>query len=293
MTPQAALVGVRFFYDISLLLLFGSSLFLGFQAPLSLTRMLSSTLRSPRFVLTVICLLTATFAVPVQVAMIGEGWSDALQLPMVRDVMSSTSVGMMFALQACGAVALLCLDFRPSPSSWRWTAVVSGMMLALLAGQGHAMMQQGWIGLAHQANDGLHVLSAGAWFGALPPLALVMLRARRTSLSADASIGLRRFSIAGHAFVAIALLTGIANLLLILGWPETWSTTYRLLLACKIALVLAMVGLALVNRYILVPALHRNPAAASRALLRGTCGEIALGTLVILLVAIFGTLDPG
>ncbi len=42
-----------------------------------------------------------------------------------------------------------------------------------------------------------------------------------------------------------------------------------------------------------VPALHLNPAGASRAFLRGTCGEIALGTLVILLVAFFGTLDPG
>ena len=293
MTPQTALVGVRYFYDISLLLLFGTSLFLGIQAPVSLACMLSSSLRPPRIVLAVICLLAAAFTVPVQVAMIGEGWSDALQLPMLGDVMSSTSVGMMFVFQVCGAVALLWLAVLPSPSSWRWTAVVSGMMLALLAGQGHAMMQEGWIGLAHQANDGLHVLSAGAWFGALPPLALVMLRARRTSLSADASIALRRFSIAGHVFVAIALLTGIANLLLILGWPETWASPYRALLAGKIALVLAMVGLALVNRYILVPALHRNPAAASRALLRGTCGEIALGTLVILLVAIFGTLDPG
>lgn len=293
MTPQASLMAVRFIYDFSLLLLFGTSLFLGVQAPVSLARMLSPKLRSPRIALAVICLLASTAAVPVQAAMIGEGWNDALQLPMLGDVMSATSIGMMFALQAGGAVALICIAFLLTPISWRWTGVISGVMLALLAGQGHAMLQDGWIGRVHQANDALHVLSAGAWFGALPPLALVMRQARTSALSADASIALCRFSIAGHIFVAIVLATGAANMLLILGWPETWTTPYRILLACKITLVLAMVGLALVNRYVLVPALHRNPARASRALLRGTCGEIALGSLVILLVAIFGTLDPG
>lgn len=293
MTPEEVLVTVRFFLDFSLLLMFGTSLFLTVQCPAALAQELCEALWTPRLVLAIAVSVMAFCAVPVQTALIGDGWGDAVQLSNLRDVMVSTSVGTMFGLQSTGALLLLATCVRSSLLSWRGTVLVSGAMLAILAGQGHAVMQEGMIGLAHQGNDALHVLSAGAWIGGLIPLAMILTGARSAPLPSDAVIALRRFSVFGHVFVAVVLATGAANMIFILGRPEYWPTPYRTLLAFKIALVGVMICLALANRYVFVPALRRKPDLASRVLLRGTCVEIALGTLVILLVAIFGTLDPG
>ena len=156
-----------------------------------------------------------------------------------------------------------------------------------------AVMQDGLQGLIHQANDALHLLSAGAWLGALVPLAVILLRAHTGPLPPDSSTALRRFSVTGHLAVATVLATGATNMVFVLGWPSQWTTPYQSLLAAKIALVLTMVGLAVINRYVFVPALKRDPERAMRSLLCGTLAEITLGTVVVFLVAVFGTLDPG
>jgi putative copper resistance protein D len=196
-------------------------------------------------------------------------------------------------MQGIGAALLLALSTNTSQMSWRLTALVSGAMLVTLAGQGHAVMQDGWIGLVHQANDVIHVLSAGAWFGGLIPLAVLLRMSSGAPLPPDASTALRRFSLAGYLFVVAILATGAANIVFILGLPLRWTTPYQVLLAAKIVLVGTMICLALANRYVFVPGLRHKPDRASRALVRGTYAEIALGTLVVLLVAVFGTLDPG
>jgi putative copper resistance protein D len=293
MTPQTMLVAVRFFNDLSLLLIFGTSLFVGVQVPEPLAVRLSHALCGMRRGLALASILAAILAVPVQTAMIGDGWGDVLQTSSLRDVIVSTQVGTIFLLQATGAALLLAFSTNKSQLSWRLTALVSGAMLATLAGQGHAVMQDGWIGLVHQAIDAIHVVSAGAWFGGLIPLAVVLRMADGAHLPPDASTALRRFSVAGHLFVAAVLVTGAANMVFILGLPFRWTTLYQVLLAVKIMLVGTMIGLALANRYVFVPALRGEPSRAIRSLRRGTYGEIALGTLVVLLVTIFGTLDPG
>lgn len=129
--------------------------------------------------------------------------------------------------------------------------------------------------------------------GGLVPLAVLLRMSSGAPLPPDASTALRRFSVAGHLFVAAVLGTGAANMVFILGLPVRWSTPYQVLLAAKILLVGTMISLALANRYAFVPSLRDEPSRATRSLVRGTYGEIALGTLVVLLIAIFGTLDPG
>ena len=102
-----------------------------------------------------------------------------------------------------------------------------------------------------------------------------------------------RFSTAGHAAVAAVLAGGIVNFALVLGcWPTDWSSLYQALLACKIALVLAMTGLAVVNRYIFVPRIGQSNGTAVRAVRTGAIAEILLGAAVLALVATFGLLDP-
>ena len=52
-----------------------------------------------------------------------------------------------------------------------------------------------------------------------------------------------------------------------------------------------MIMLAAFNRYVLVPLLQRKPAALSTLGLTATI-EVALGTIVVALVSVFGLLDP-
>ena len=67
---------------------------------------------------------------------------------------------------------------------------------------------------------------------------------------------------------------------------------FRRKIFAKVLLVACMVGLALANRYIFVPRLQSDRGPALRAIERRTIAEIALGALVLGLVAIFGQLDP-
>ena len=132
----------------------------------------------------------------------------------------------------------------------------------------------------------------GREFLSLLPLLLVLARFGQASFQREAGIALRRFSTAGHWAVALAILSGIGNGLFIVGWPLGWASPYQALLTTKIVIVLAMTGVAILNRYWFVPRIGRNRAAAVTAIRTGTLVEIGLGLTAILLVSIFGMLDP-
>jgi len=53
-----------------------------------------------------------------------------------------------------------------------------------------------------------------------------------------------------------------------------------------------MVGLAVINRYGVVPWLGRYPARAVRTLTILTLAEVVLGGAVLLLVSVFATYEP-
>jgi hypothetical protein len=87
------------------------------------------------------------------------------------------------------------------------------------------------------------------------------------------------------------LVSGLINSWNLLGGPRDLVTTdYGRLVALKIALFVAMVAIAAVNRLYLTPRLP-DPAAW-RALERNTFAEICLGLCVLLCVGILGTLPP-
>lgn len=103
---------------------------------------------------------------------------------------------------------------------------------------------------------------------------------------------MRRFSFSGHFVVATIVATGIVNVALTSGHaPLPPTTPYRALLAVKIALVAVMIGLAVVNRYVLVPRLKAS-AGALTALRASSIVNVALGTVVVALVSVFALLDP-
>jgi copper resistance protein D len=90
-------------------------------------------------------------------------------------------------------------------------------------------------------------------------------------------------------------LTGTVNSLFLVGSFDALAMTpYGRLLMVKIALFAAMVVLALVNRFRLLPRLRHaaDPAMPLRALLRSVIGEQVLGLAILGVVSLLGTLPP-
>ena len=63
-------------------------------------------------------------------------------------------------------------------------AALAGGILATMAWMGHAAATPGVDGYMHLGADVAHLLAAGAWLGALPPLALMLARAARAGTPA-------------------------------------------------------------------------------------------------------------
>ena len=292
MTPDTAFILCRFVFDGSALFLWGSAAYLWLLVPEGLSSDIWAKLRVARFAAVALGVLATMALLPVRSAMLGNGWADGLDTDTMKSVLTGTSIGTAWAWQAVFAVVLLAVTWLPSHRQMAATAIVSGLLLCGLALTGHAAMNDGWLRVLHRANDIVHVLSGGAWIGALAPVALVLCRLRDHTAGTDARTALIRFSSAGHIAVALVILSGLANSVLITGGlPLDWSVPYQRLLALKIGLVVIMVLMAVFNRYGLVPRIGRSRAAGN-ALAAGTIAEIVIAIGVVALVAWFGTLEP-
>ena len=136
-----------------------------------------------------------------------------------------------------------------------------------------------------------HILAAGAWVGALLPVLLVM-RQMAKRVTQEQAIPLRNFSITGHYAVALTVVSGLVNATPIRGrfFPST-SSSYDAMLILKIAIVAAMISIAAVNRYVIVPRLANNPRSAT-TLLGFTGTEFVLAGIVIIVVNQLSALNP-
>ena len=293
MDTTTALQLCRFLHDASLMFLWGACAYLSLFVPRALADTVWRMVAKPFLLIAATAVLTALAALPVTTATIGNGWSDALDAGMIHDVLFETTVGVAWQAQALVAIVMVCVLLLPQ--SWRrhGLALGAGLGLASLSLTGHASMLEGWVQQAHRANDILHVLTGGGWLGALVPLIPIVKLLGRPECRAEARVALRRFSNAGHVAVALVILSGIVNTLLILKrLPTDWSSSYQQLLAIKIALVAVMAMLAIINRYVFVRWIGRKPARALLALRLGSIAEIVIGIVVIGLVAVFGMLEP-
>lgn len=249
-----------------------------------------------RALLVALLVVTGGLWFMLETANIGDGLADALNPSTLASVATDTMFGQVWVVRLVLIVLLV-------PALWlRGTAgralflVAVATVLGSLGFAGHAAMQDGLEGILHRLNHMLHLLASGFWVGSLLPLlaCCVALRGDR----AAALTTLHRFSGLGHLAVALTLITGVINTVLVLGsWPVDFGSPYQTLLAIKIVLVAAMIGVALYNRYVSTVRLAGEREAgeregSARALVAGTVGEIALGVIVIALVSAFATYDP-
>ena len=137
--------------------------------------------------------------------------------------------------------------------------------------------------------------------GRLLPLALVLgaaLVRLDTSSIAIAREVVLRFSTLGVACVGTLVITGVFNSWVIVGsLTGLASTDYGRLLLVKIALFLAMLSLAAVNRLRLTPLIqHKSHVVAGPKALRrirmNAVLEAAIGLLIVTVVSLLGTLSP-
>ena len=274
------------------MLTFGASAYLWLYAPERLRVALSPAVRRLALVGSLVALLTAIAWLALESASMADDWSAALDPGAIGVVLADTAFGHAWAAHLVLAAALVAVVVFGPRAKWAATAAASAALLASLGLVGHAAMQTGAEGILHRMNHAVHLVTAGAWIGALVPFVMSLGAYERDELRREAVMAMTRFSFWGHFIVAAIVLTGAVNIALTSGRPPIPpDTPYRALLDAKIVVVAIMISLALFNRYALVPQL--KPGARALAVLRATStAEVALGAVAVALVSVFALLDP-
>lgn len=182
-------------------------------------------------------------------------------------------------------------------------ALAGAVALSTLPWTGHGAMDEGTIGWVHLAADILHLIASGAWVGALIALVLLVsqpiarIDATHLTLTHRALHG---FGVVGTIIVVTIVITGLVNSWLLVGVSNAWTlgaTTYGQLFLAKLALFVAMLALASLNRFWFTPKFEQSIVAedhhsALAALRLSLAVEIACIVAILGLVAWLGTLDP-
>jgi copper resistance protein D len=227
-----------------------------------------------------------------QTALMTGSLTAAMDFGAIRAVLFDTRFGRVWCWHLLFAVMLVaaCLYRQPNRPVVLILALLS---LASLGWVGHAAMAEGTARIGHELNQTGHLLAAGLWLGGLAPLAWLLQQTQhRPDERPLFSVALRNFSHMGYAAVALIVLTGIINSFLLVGsFGALIATPYGRLLAVKILLFAATIGVASINRFYLAPRISEK-CGALRALGRTVALEQGLGLLVLAVVSVLGTWPP-
>jgi putative copper resistance protein D len=258
-------------------------------------------------VLAGLALVSGVFALAWQAAHLSGRPAAAIEWTSLRRVLLDTRAGhvwlvrqgLLLLLAAFTAVRLTTettLDWRAARAQ---VAALAAATLMLVAASSHAAaVKPDAVGA--MLNDAVHLLAAGIWLGALIPLG-ALLRACARDAGADARpyavLAARRFSRLALASVVLLVMTGIWNTTLHVGGVAALvGTVYGRLLVLELLLVAAVLGLAVVNRRRLLPALSGEGDTVGRPAMRRLAGlvtvEAILGLGLIAVVAALTTTPP-
>jgi putative copper export protein len=161
-------------------------------------------------------------------------------------------------------------------------ALASGLLLVSLSGTGHAASEDA----LHRSSDILHLTTAGIWLGGLCALGLRIGGRGGDPIDPRLRTEVLRFSNVALVAVTIIVATGIANAAFLIEWRRILDTDYGRVLLVKSALVLCMIGTAVLSR-------RRLRADAGPVDLRGSVVlEQGFGVLVLFATSVLGTLSP-
>jgi len=210
----------------------------------------------------------------------------ALLMAMLMVVMARTSWSFRRKLSALEIVA----------------GTVSVALVVSFAGTGHAAASGGPALVPRIAVDAVHLFVTAIWPTGLLPFALFLACARRVASVAVPTLRLvQRFSQVGLIIVGVLSATGLVNSYFMVGhFQALFTTTYGEVLDVKLLLFAAILGLAAVNRYRMVPLLKAKAARAGendfvptlRRLQRLVLTEFGLAVAVVAVVSVLGTTPP-
>lgn len=277
-------IALRFLQDVSLLVTAGGALFL-------LLVLRGQRAAVPRLV-PAICVSggLAMAAAVLQVGVQG-GWLAAaplaafLQLTAWRLGAAST-VGISAAAMI-GGLLILALGLAMRRGEIAMALVLLGALSAptSLALTGHAVTA-GW---PAQAVLALHSITVAFWLGAFWPLLVIV----RTCPSTEAAAIVHRFSRLAMLLVAVLCATGVGTALTrISDRAGLLASDYGRMLLFKVLFVAALLAVAAINRYRLLPAMSSGVADAARDLQRNIRIELVLGVAVLLITAVLAHTPP-
>jgi len=240
-------------------------------------------------------LFSAALWLDLEAAVMGNGWSEALDRDTVATVLFDTLFGPAWlwhmGLEAALLVVLLALSGRLALAL---VVPLAAAHVGSLAWAGHAVMHPGAAPLVVQA---LHLLAGGLWLGSLPALFHLLACARAApSAALDRAVRtmLPLYSRVGYGVVALLVLTGIGNSIFLVGSVGALLTTaFGRVLMLKLVLAAIMIAVALGNRFDLMPQVARGKGPAPvAALARRVAVEQGLALLVLAAVSVLGLLPP-
>src|SRR5258708_3238558 len=211
MSVDNALVLSRFMHYSALLYIFGSAFF-----PLYALAGKERAYR-PSGPILAACILAFASGVAwlfFAAATMAGSLSEALSSEMMGTVLLGTIFGKVWIAHLALVTVLAIFAGVGRKHSSVSLTLLSGTVLATLAGVGHTQTQDGSDFLVHTATDGVHLLAAGAWLGGLVPLLAILSRSNvQSGAEIDTIRVLMRFS--GMCYIAVAALlaTGAIN-----GW---------------------------------------------------------------------------
>jgi putative copper resistance protein D len=276
------------------------------QAEINVANFWKSRLRMFTAILLPIILLSGiVWFMLVASSMGGLPFRQIMQSDILEAVWNQTQFGALckwrLTLWLAGAIAAGLVLFRSSPlqKSPVWVpGSFAGLLLGSLAWAGHGQEDSS----LHLLADVLHLLVAGLWPTGLLPLAMLLGKLRGTPGVTDwVSLGalVRRFSALSLMSVAMLTMTGFVNGWYLVGSVENlFRETYGRWLLVKVILFIFAIAIGAMNLLRLKPRLMADDAPAQSAEATATQlqlnvqAELILGTAIILVVAVLGTLPP-
>jgi copper resistance protein D len=309
MTIFQFLVISRWIYFAAVFVLFGSSFFwfvMGQEGRSAVPGGLPQTFRATTILLRV--------AAPVA-ALSGTAWLAGILANMTDDFGTiidpatlhlfffETPFGLVAILRLALFAALIAIALLPWDNR-AWFAVLpaaSAMLLITQAWLGHAA--EGGVtlyGALMIATYCVHMFTASAWVGGLPPLLLALIeqRAFNQQDARERTLALLlRYSMMAMVAVTLIVASGIASAgFRVAGaFGKFVHTAYGDILFAKVMVVTAMLALAYFNRFVVVPRLRTaSPKGMTQitTLRTSVAFELALGVAVLGIAALLGIKPP-
>ena len=186
-------------------------------------------------------------------------------------------------LTATGGFVVMLVAHKLRPKAQKCTLLIGSIaVLFSLTLAGHALLGK-WL---TQSLLVLHLLGIAFWLGALLPFHWICLQTDTTNLRALA----HRFGLVAMVYVGLIIITGLAYAYILLGELSLiFTTSYGNVLLIKLFLVGALLSLAALNKFRIVPSLEQSPLRGVRQFKTSLQFEIALTLIILIAVSLLTT----